>query len=92
MSSASEGAHTVSLCECVLALWPWLSVRAPGEQRGRVSSEQEAVMGDWSGEDGGSLFHWAFYGGLAANIITAESVSCALVKIRFTPTGTKSQS
>lgn len=70
--SMSVCTYSKPVCECVLSSWPWLSVGAPGEQRGGVSSEREVVMGDWSGGDGGSRFHWAFYGGLAANITTAE--------------------
>lgn len=65
--------HTVRQCECMVAWWPWLSVRAPGEEKVGMSSEREAVMGDWSGEDRGSRFHWDFfYGGLASNIAAAE--------------------
>lgn len=76
-------AHTVNLCECAPASWPRLSVRAPGEERGGVSSEREAVMGDWSGGDGGSRFHWGFfYGGLAFNITAAEGHPCTLFKIQ----------
>ncbi len=39
-------------------------------------------MGDWSGGDGGSRFHWGFYGGLTANISAAKGLPCTLFKIQ----------
>lgn len=78
--SVSDCAHPVSMCECVLAPWPCLFV-GPWGAGGR-GFLRGAVMGDWSGGDGGSRFHWAFYyRGLAADI-TVQRV-CPARCLRF---------
>ena len=59
--------YSVCVCVCVCVCVHAGLVASVVCQGPRGAARREAVMGDWSGGDGGSRFHWAFYGGLAAN-------------------------
>lgn len=66
----SMSLHVQYACVCVCVRAGLVALVVCQGPRG--AARREAVMGDWSGGDGGSRFHWAFYGSLAANSSAAE--------------------